>query len=282
MSAAERTSDRAFLAVAALLFLGSAALTIRWCASMAAMGEMVMPGGWAMSMTWMRMPGQTWPGAAASFVAMWAAMTAAMMLPSLVPMLRRYRCAAAVGPDRAPAIAALPPSLAVGREMRLGALTALVAAGYFCVWTVLGAAVFAVGAALASLAMREPALARLVPAAAGAVVALAGGWQLCAWKERQLTRCRGTVPPGIPALRADARTAWRHGLRLGLRCTSCCAGLTTTLLAVGVMDLRAMAAVAVATSVERLAPGGERAARVVGVLTVGAGLLTIGRSLVAG
>lgn len=155
MSAAERTSDRAFLAVAALLFLGSAALTIRWCASMAAMGEMVMPGGWAMSMTWMRMPGQTWPGAAASFVAMWAAMTAAMMLPSLVPMLRRYRCAAAVGPDRAPAIAALPPSLAVGREMRLGALTALVAAGYFCVWTVLGAAVFAVGAALASLAMRE-------------------------------------------------------------------------------------------------------------------------------
>jgi hypothetical protein len=26
------------------------------------MGEMPMPGGWTMSMGWMRMPGQTWPG----------------------------------------------------------------------------------------------------------------------------------------------------------------------------------------------------------------------------
>jgi hypothetical protein len=37
-------------------------------------GEMLMPGGWTMSMAWMRMPGQTWPGAAASFLAMWIVM----------------------------------------------------------------------------------------------------------------------------------------------------------------------------------------------------------------
>jgi predicted metal-binding membrane protein len=36
-------------------------------------------------------PGQTWPGAAASFLGMWVVMMVAMMLPSLVPMLRRYR-----------------------------------------------------------------------------------------------------------------------------------------------------------------------------------------------
>jgi len=51
------------------------------------MGEMPMPGGWTMSMAWMRMPGQTWPGAAASFLGMWIVMMVAMMLPSLVPML---------------------------------------------------------------------------------------------------------------------------------------------------------------------------------------------------
>jgi hypothetical protein len=38
------------------------------------MGEMPMPGGWTMSMAWMRMPrqtsGQTWPGVAASFLGM--------------------------------------------------------------------------------------------------------------------------------------------------------------------------------------------------------------------
>jgi hypothetical protein len=46
-------SQRAFLAVSALLLAGSAALTIVWCASMSAMG-MPMPGGWTMSMAWMQ------------------------------------------------------------------------------------------------------------------------------------------------------------------------------------------------------------------------------------
>ena len=55
--------------------------------SMSAMGGMPMPGGWTMSMPWMRMPGQSWPAAAASFLGMWIVMMAAMMLPSLVPML---------------------------------------------------------------------------------------------------------------------------------------------------------------------------------------------------
>jgi hypothetical protein len=58
-SAVERASDRAFLLASGLLFAGSAALTIVWCASMSAMG-MPMPGGWMMSMAWMRMPGQPW------------------------------------------------------------------------------------------------------------------------------------------------------------------------------------------------------------------------------
>ena len=87
----ERASQQAFFGVSALLFAASAAVTIVWCASMSAMGEMPMPGGWTMSMAWMRMPGQTWPGAAASFLGMWVVMMVAMMLPSLVPMLWRYR-----------------------------------------------------------------------------------------------------------------------------------------------------------------------------------------------
>ena len=39
----------------------------------------------------MRMPGQTWPAAAVSFLGMWVVTMVAMMLPSLVPMLWRYR-----------------------------------------------------------------------------------------------------------------------------------------------------------------------------------------------
>src|SRR6266850_4194636 len=87
-TSSEGVSSHAFLGVSALLFAVSAAVTIVWCASMSAMGEMTMPGGWTMSMAWM--PGQTWPGAAA-FLGMWVVMMVAMMLPSLVPMLWRYR-----------------------------------------------------------------------------------------------------------------------------------------------------------------------------------------------
>ncbi len=43
---------------------------------------MEMPGGWTMSMMWMRMPGQTWFASALSFLFMWLAMMVALMLPS--------------------------------------------------------------------------------------------------------------------------------------------------------------------------------------------------------
>jgi predicted metal-binding membrane protein len=86
----EQTSERVFFGVSALLFVASAAVAIVWCGSMSAMGEMPMPGGWTMSMAWMRMPGQTWLGSAAAFLGMWAVMMLAMMLPSLIPMLSRY------------------------------------------------------------------------------------------------------------------------------------------------------------------------------------------------
>ena len=198
----ERAPRRAFLGVSALLFAASAAVTIVWCASMSAMGGMPMPGGWTMSMAWMRMPGQTWPGAAASFLGMWVVMMVAMMLPSLVPMLWRYR--QAVGGTG---------------ETRLGRLTALVGVGYFFVWTVFGMVAFPLGVALAAVEMQQPALARAVPIAVGVVVLIAGALQFTAWKARHLACCRESPAHGR-ALPADAGTAWRHGLRLGLHCSS--------------------------------------------------------------
>jgi predicted metal-binding membrane protein len=254
-------SERAFLGVSTLLFVVSATVTIVWCASMSAMGGMTMPGGWTMSMAWMRMPGQTWPGAAATFLGMWVVMMVAMMLPSLVPMLWHYR-------------------RAVGRsgETRLGCLTALVGAGYFFVWTLFGAAAYPLGIALAAIEMELPVVARSVPLAAGVVVLIAGVVQFTAWKARQLACCR-EAPKRARVLPANSRTAWRHGLRLGCHCNTCCAGPTAILFVIGVMDLHAMLVVMGAITVERLAPAGERVARAIGAIVVAAGLVLIAQAI---
>jgi predicted metal-binding membrane protein len=256
----ERASQRALLGVSALLFAAGTAVTIVWCASMSAMGGMAMPGGWTMSMAWMRMPGQTWSGAATSFVGMWVAMMVAMMLPSLMPMLGRCRQAVS-GTD----------------EARSGRLTALVGVGYFTVWTLFGMAAFPLGVALAAAAMQLPALARTVPIATGVAVLIAGVLQFTAWKARRLACCR-EAPGRGRRLPADAGTAWRHGLRLGLQCSSCCANLMAILLVIGVMDLRAMAVVTAAITIERLAPAGARVARAIGAIVIAAGLALIAQA----
>lgn len=255
-----RHSNRTLLLVSALLFAASAAVTILWCGSMSSMGEMPMPGGWSMSMAWMRMPGQTWLSAGASFVGMWVVMMVAMMMPCLVPMLSCYHRA-----------------VCTARETRPGRLTALVGVGYFFVWAMLGVALFPVGVALATFEMRCASLSQAVPMAAGLVVLVAGALQFTPWKTHQLACWRHEHQVGHESPQTAA-SAWQHGMRLGLHCSYCCAGFTAVLLVMGVMDLRVMTAVTAAITVERLAPGAERVCRSLGAVIVGAGLLLIARA----
>jgi len=189
-------------------------------------------------MSTMPMSGQTWLGAAASFLGMWVVMMVAMMLPSLVPTLWRYS------------------------QAGLGQLTTLVGVGYFAVWIVFGMVAYLLGLALP----------RATPIAVGVVVLLAGFLQFTAWKARHLACCREP-----PAGERD-RTAWQHGLSLGLHCSQCCVGLMAILLVIGVMNFLAMAVVAAAITVERLAPAGERVARATGAVALGAGLFLIARA----
>jgi predicted metal-binding membrane protein len=130
-------------------------------------------------------------------------------------------------------------------------------------------------------AMRRPEVAEAVPLLAGAVVALAGALQFTGFKARHLACCR-EAPGRDHPLPPGARAAWRHGVGLGLHCCLCCAGLMAILLVMGVMDLRAMAAVAAAIMVERVAPDGARAGRAIGSIAVGAGVLLLVTRAVAG
>lgn len=224
-----------------LLFAAAAAAAIAGSLSMQDMGEVPMPGGWMLSTAWMPMCGQSWTGPAASFVGMWTVMMVAMMSPALLPQLRR-----------------LPPEQA-----------ALAGAGYFFAWAVLGVIVFALGAAVTQALLQMNAVARAVPVLSGLVVLLAGGFQFTAWKARQLACCRQP----LICSSGHARTAWRHGLRLGQHCMASCAGWTAMLLVLGVMDLRVMATVTAAITAERLAPDGQAVVRLGGTAAVLAGLL---------
>jgi predicted metal-binding membrane protein len=213
----DQESQRAFFCISALLFVVSATVTTILCRSMSAMCGMRMPGGWTMSMAWMRMPNVTWLGAAAAFLGMWIVMMVAMMLPSLMAMLQRYRQAVA----------------GVGDTHR-GWHTLLVGFGYFFVWTAFGVAAYLIGVSLTGVMMQQLALARAVPVAAGVVVLIAGLFQFTRCKARHLACCNEGSGSDC-TLAANASTARRHGLRLGFHCSVCCAGLMAILLVVGIM-----------------------------------------------
>jgi len=254
----ETASKQTFFGIATLLFAASVAVTIVWGISMSAMDGMPMPGGWTMSMTWMTGPG--WLGAMLSFLGMWFVMMVAMMMPSLVPTLWRYRQA-----------------IGGANQTHSGWMITLAGLGYFAVWTVFGIVAYPLGIALAVLEMQTPALSRAVPIAIGFIILIAGALQFTQWKAHHLVCCRET-PTHSCTLPAPASSAWRHGLQLGWHCSRCCFGLMVILLVVGVMDLRAMFVVAIAITLERLLPAGERVARFTGGVAIAAGIFLIARA----
>ncbi len=183
-------------------------------------------------------------------------MMIAMMLPVLAPMLAQYR-------------------RAVGAASK-DALTVSVAGGYFAVWVLSGALLISLGVAFAEWVMRESAIAELVPTLGAVVVIIAGIAQFTSWKARQLACCRHTLDCCRDTLPTHA-AAWRHGLKLGLRCVYCCVTLTAVLLVIGVMDLLAMALVTIAISAERLLPDQWRPARAVGAVLILMGMAMLAR-----
>jgi hypothetical protein len=94
------------------------------------------------------------------------------------------------------------------------------------------------------------------------IVAIAGVLQFTAWKARHLAAAGRN--PGAARMAADAGTAWRHGLRLGLHCITACAGPTAILLVLGSWISAPWRSWVLAITAERLAPAGVGVARVVG------------------
>jgi predicted metal-binding membrane protein len=131
-----------------------------------------------------------------------------------------------------------------------GARAAFVVA-YLGVWTAAGVAAYALFEGVRALDAGFLAWDRAGRYVAAGVILAAAAYQFTGAKAACLDRCRA---PRV------------SGLRHGLNCVGCCAGLMAALFALGVMSLTWMAVVAALIVVERLAP--SRTPAVYGVAAV--------------
>ena len=249
-----RTSVTFYL-LAAFAFVVSLVLTIYFSRSMS--GGMQMPGGWTMSMMWMRMPGQSWIESASMFLFMWLAMMIAMMLPSALPML--LNCQLASGTNRTGVF--------------------LAACGYFAVWVAIGLIFYLIGIWWALATMRSSSLSAAVPALTGVILVLAGIFQFSRWKMMGLFHCRDPLDCSSNTNSNGTLSGWFHGLRQGMFCGICCSGLMISMVVLGAMNLLVMLLIAAVITVEKLLPKPQHVVRIVGIVSIVAGIVIMIRSL---
>jgi predicted metal-binding membrane protein len=229
----------------------------------ALVGLLLVLAGAAWAVTGDRMSGMdagpgTDLGGLGWFIVVWVTMMAAMMLPSVAPMVVAHaRLQAARGePGRTSALAA----------------NALFVAGYLVAWTAAGLLGYALFDGLRSLDLGLFAWDDGGRYVAGGVIVGAGLYQLTTPKDACLRHCRS------PAM---LLRHWHRGrlgaLRMGIEhggvCIGCCWTLMAALFALGVMSIAWMALVAALIAAERLLPWKAPAVRGVAAVLVVLGLV---------
>jgi predicted metal-binding membrane protein len=181
------------------------------------------------------------------FLLLWLAMMAAMMLPSVAPVALTW--ARAIG--RQPA----------GRARAVRTVQFVV--GYLLVWTAFGLLAYGGLALTGRLVDGSPGAGRWIGAVA---FGLAGLYELGPLKGVCLRHCRNPMSLLVhyASYRPRARDL-RVGLHHGTYCLGCCWGLMIVLIPLGVMNIAAMAALAVVIFVEKLWHHGPALSRVVGI-----------------
>jgi predicted metal-binding membrane protein len=203
-----------------------------------------------------RLPGGELVVPAAIYALAWIVMTAAMMLPSTLPLLSMFDRLSAARADH-------------------GRLMVLLVLGYLAVWGLFGVLAHGVHAAVlwafSWTAARLPALAWQGWIIAAAVVATAGAFQFSELKRRCLARCRS--PFGFINRHwrggAGSAQAFALGAHHGLFCVGCCWALMLLMFALGAGSLGWMLLLAAAMAVEKNVSWGRRLSAPLGVLLLG-------------
>jgi predicted metal-binding membrane protein len=183
-----------------------------------------------------------------AFIALWVVMMAAMMFPSVAPMVIvwiRTVSARSTAWQRIEGVAQF-------------------LAGYLIAWAAFGLLAYVALLGAGRLVDVSPTAATWVGAA---IFAFAGVYQLTPLKETCLRHCRSPVGSlfHYASFHGPARDL-RVGLHHGLYCVACCWGLMLVLVAVGAMNIAVMAALAGVILIEKIWKYGPRFAMVVGAV----------------
>lgn len=197
-----------------------------------------------------------WPLALLLFLAAWQLMTAAMMLPSSLPMVAMF-LRVSRRKDH--------PRLAFGRFLL----------GYFAIWTGFALVALAGDAGVHWLVANVDAITARPWLIGGTILVAAGAFQFSSLKDSCLDACREPLAFLMTHYTASGRSAWRLGLRHGLFCLGCCWALMLTMFAVGMGNMAWMTALAGVMVIEKITRYGDRLARPIGTVLIAWGLLVL-------
>jgi predicted metal-binding membrane protein len=198
------------------------------------------------------------PGALGFFVGVWMVMMAAMMFPSIAPMVLMH------------------VRIQEGRRERgeagvVGA-TSLFVAGYLLAWSaagLIGYGIFQLGRALTGDLFSWD---NAGPYLAGGIVCAAAIYQLTPLKDVCLRHCRSPFAFLMQHWHAGRLGSLRMGVVHGGWCIGCCWALMAALFALGVMSLGWMALIAALIAIEKLLPWKALANRGIAALLLVLGL----------
>jgi predicted metal-binding membrane protein len=192
------------------------------------------------------------------WVTAWVVMMAAMMFPSIAPMVV-MQARIEEGKRKE------------GQPTEFGT-TAMFVGGYLLTWTAVGLIGYAIIEGGHALDLGFLAWDSGGPYVAGAVIVAAGIYQLTPLKDVCLRHCRSPMMFLLTAWRPGRRGAFRMGTEHGAWCVGCCWGLMAALFALGVMSIGWMVLVAALIAIEKLLPWKAVANRSVALLLVVLGI----------
>jgi predicted metal-binding membrane protein len=198
------------------------------------------------------------PGTLGFFIGVWVVMMAAMMFPSIAPMVVMHVRIQQGRRER-------------GQGVAIGA-TALFVGGYLLAWSAAGLAGYGIYALGKEATGDVFSWDNAGPFLAGGIVLGAAGYQLTPLKDVCLRHCRSPLAFLMKHWRSGRLGALRMGVIHGGWCVGCCWALMAALFALGVMSLGWMALIAALIAVEKLLPWKAVANRGVAVLLVTLGL----------